>query len=311
MDLVEYSEEVFTRRRSEVSAICTSVGFKTNQIVFVPISGFLGDCLVEPSERLPWYAGPALVELLDQLQVPPRASTKPFRMPVQETFKIFGVGTVVCGNIVSGTVNVGDQMYIGGTTDTTAYTVSSIQVNNRDVKTATAGDDVGIALRNCSVRNVARGHVICGLGDGRPGTSDQHGSGSTATAGGKIDGCAEFTATLMMLKSGKTVKLKEGYQCTIEAHSAHVPVRVTKILNKQHRQTGMVTEENPESLCSGEKGDVLLTPLKSDLVLTKFTECAPLGRFAIRNCHVTLALGIVKDIKYGKLGAGRNRQLFK
>lgn len=58
---VNYSEERYNEIKSEVKDYLRKVGFKSDKIDFVPISGWLGDNIIEPSENMPWYSGPTLL----------------------------------------------------------------------------------------------------------------------------------------------------------------------------------------------------------------------------------------------------------
>lgn len=58
------------------------VGYNTEKIPFIPISGFHGDNMLEPSVNLPWYKGPTLIDALDSIIPPKRPTDKPLRLPL-------------------------------------------------------------------------------------------------------------------------------------------------------------------------------------------------------------------------------------
>lgn len=94
MDKVEYSEERYLDVKSKMLSRLTKIGYKESKIHFVPISGFVGDNLVESSSSMPWYKGPTLVEIIDSLEFLKRATTKPLRIPIRDIYRIRGVGVV-------------------------------------------------------------------------------------------------------------------------------------------------------------------------------------------------------------------------
>lgn len=72
----------------------------------MPISGFQGDNMIERSTNLPWYKGPTLLEALDAIDPPKRPSDKPLRLPLQDVYKIGGIGTVPVGRVETGIIKV-------------------------------------------------------------------------------------------------------------------------------------------------------------------------------------------------------------
>ena len=76
------------------------------QVNFVPISGFQGDNMIERSTNMPWYKGPILLEALDLIEPPKRPSDKPLRLPLQDVYKIGGIGTVPVGRVETGVIKV-------------------------------------------------------------------------------------------------------------------------------------------------------------------------------------------------------------
>lgn len=79
---------------------------------FVPISGLNGDNIKDPVAKgvCSWYSGPTLLEILDELELPPRDPDGPLRIPILD--KMRDRGTVVFGKVESGSVKVGDQLAI-------------------------------------------------------------------------------------------------------------------------------------------------------------------------------------------------------
>lgn len=62
--------------------------------------------MIERSTNLPWYKGPTLLEALDLIEPPKRPSDKPLRLPLQDVYKIGGIGTVPVGRVETGVIKV-------------------------------------------------------------------------------------------------------------------------------------------------------------------------------------------------------------
>ncbi len=116
MDTTEppYSEKRFDEIKTEVSNYIKKIGYASQGVPFVPISGWHGDNMVEPTEKMPWYkgwsverkegnaSGKTLLEALDSVVPPSRPTDKPLRLPLQDVYKIGGIGTVPVGRVETG-----------------------------------------------------------------------------------------------------------------------------------------------------------------------------------------------------------------
>merc|ERR1711915_527027 len=108
MDSTEppYSEKRFQEICTEVSSYVKKVGYNPKSVAFVPISGWHGDNMIEPSSNMSWYKGwqkevkegkfkgMTMFEALDSIIPPQRPNDKPLRLPLQDVYKIGGIGTV-------------------------------------------------------------------------------------------------------------------------------------------------------------------------------------------------------------------------
>ncbi len=82
----------------------------------------------------------------------------------------------------------------------------------------------------------------------------------------------------------------------MDCHTAHVACRFAELIEKVDRRTGKQLEEKPKSLKSQESAIVKLIPTKP-MCVEKFAEYAPLGRFAIRDMKLTVAVGVIKNVE--------------
>ena len=107
---VNFSQDRYNEIKKEVEGFLKKVGYKPEEIPFVPISGWNGDNMLERSPNTPWYTGPILIEALDKIVPPKRPTEKPLRLPLQDVYKIGGIGTVPVGRVETGIIKPGMQV---------------------------------------------------------------------------------------------------------------------------------------------------------------------------------------------------------
>ncbi len=109
LDLMSFSEMVFDRIAEEFKAFADRLGVPSVQMI--PLSALLGDNVVSRSGNTPWYDGPALLEYLEEVQIPERAKTG-FRLPVQVVIRPNQDYRGFAGRVEGGSVRVGDRVEI-------------------------------------------------------------------------------------------------------------------------------------------------------------------------------------------------------
>merc|ERR1711953_1071697 len=134
-----------------------TVGFKPKKIPFIPISGWVGDNMLEPSKNMPWYKGPYLLAALDSIKPPKRPVDKPLRLPLQDVYKIGGIGTVPVGRVETGKLKPGMVVNFAPSNVTTE--VKSVEMHHQSLDEALPGDNVGFNVKNVSVKEIRRGNV--------------------------------------------------------------------------------------------------------------------------------------------------------
>ncbi len=127
-------------------------------VTYVPVSGWTGDNLMKKSDKLPWYKGPTLLEALDALKEPKRPSDRPLRVPIQDVYKIGGIGTVPVGRVETGVLKINDQILVAPGNLTSE--VKSIEMHHQAVSEAGPGDNIGFNVRGLSVKDLRRGAVV-------------------------------------------------------------------------------------------------------------------------------------------------------
>lgn len=108
MDLVGCSEERFEEIRRDYLDFARQLPDRAH--FFLPLSALLGDNVVAPSDRMPWFTGPPLLTLLDTLPVDAAVSRVAFRFPVQYVNRPSPDFRGYCGTIASGGVRRGDPI---------------------------------------------------------------------------------------------------------------------------------------------------------------------------------------------------------
>jgi len=228
--------------------------------------------MLEKSDKMPWYKGPCLIEALDEMREPKRPSDLPLRLPLQDVYKIGGIGTVPVGRVETGKLKPGMTVTFGPTGITTE--VKSVEMHHEALAEAVPGDNVGFNIKNVAVSDLHRGHVA----------SDA-----------KNDPCAaveSFEAQVIVMNHKN---IMNGYAPVIDCHTAHVACKWEHIKNRIDRRTNKVAEENPKSIKTGDAADVILKPMRP-LVVESFKQYPPLGRFAVRDMRMTVAVGVVNSI---------------
>jgi sulfate adenylyltransferase subunit 1 len=114
MDLVSYSSDVFGEIREEFGRFAAGLNFRN--IIYIPVSALKGDMVVDRGENLPWYEGPALMDLLENIDIDYDLNLDDFRFPVQWVCR---PGTDehhdfrgYMGRIESGALTVGDPIAV-------------------------------------------------------------------------------------------------------------------------------------------------------------------------------------------------------
>jgi elongation factor 1-alpha len=110
MDATEppFSEKRFDEIKTEICNYFKNIEYQPLTVVFVPISGWHGDNLVKTSENMPWFATcnverrGTIWKALDALISTCSPINKPLRLPLQDVYKIGGIGTVLVGRVATG-----------------------------------------------------------------------------------------------------------------------------------------------------------------------------------------------------------------
>ena len=273
MDEVNYDKARYDAVKADISTLLKMVGYKPDEMNFIPTSAFKGDNLAKPSENTKWYTGPTLLAALDLLKLPEKPTTLPLRIPVQDAYTISGIGTVPVGRVETGVMKPGDKIIFMPAK--AVGEVKSIEMHHQEIKEAVPGDNIGWNVRGVEKKDIRRGDV-CGSVAKPPTVAE------------------EFTAQIVVLQHPSAISI--GYTPVLHCHTAQVAGTITAILKKLDPKTGQTAAENPDFIKAGDAAIVTIKPAKP-LCIEKVKDIPQLGRFAIRDMGMTIAAGMVQDIK--------------
>jgi len=112
-----------------------------------------------------------LMDAVDEkVETPTREVDKPFLMPVEDVFSISGRGTVATGRVERGKINTNDKIQIVGLRETREATVTGVEMFNKSLDYAEAGENVGLLLRGVDKKDIERGMVLAAPGSCKPHT---------------------------------------------------------------------------------------------------------------------------------------------
>ena len=158
MDLVNYDQTVYERIVAAYREFAATLGLK--HIEPIPLSALTGDNVVTASEKMPWYQGPTLIQLLESLNVYDDCHDEPFRFPVQLVARTNGHEANdfrgYMGRIEAGKVNVGDKLTVQPNGHTA--TVKEIATLDGSLQSAVVGQSVTLLLNEYV--DISRGDML-------------------------------------------------------------------------------------------------------------------------------------------------------
>ncbi|MFH2021494.1 MAG: translation elongation factor EF-1 subunit alpha [archaeon] len=276
MDMVKYAEDKFNACKTQVEALLKTVGYKIEDIQFVPESGLMGDNVFKKSENMAWYKGPTLAEAFDNFKVPEKPTKLPLRLPVQDVYNITGIGVVPVGRVETGIMKPKQKIVAvpGREGKGILGECKTIEMHHEQLDEAGPGDNVGFSVGGFGKKDLTRGDVI-GHPDNWP---------TVAT---------EFTAHMVVLNHPTVITV--GYTPVFHIHTAQVACQITEIVKKMDPKTGETIAEHPDFLKNGDAAIVKIKPTTA-LVIEKQSVIPQLSRFAIRDSGTTVAAGMCIDL---------------
>ncbi len=268
---VDYSQEKYDSVVTEVTGLLKMAGFKTDEIPFIPCAALAGDNVFNKSENMPWYNGMTLFEAIDNIVMPPKPTDRPLRLPIQDVYKISGIGTVPVGKIETGVLNVGKTVVFNPSQQTAE--VKSIEMHHTNVEKAEPGDNVGFNVRGLAATDIRRGDV----------------AGYTDNAPMFVRHDETFVGQIQLMDIPKAIG--SGYTPVFHAHTSQVAVRFVDLL-----ENSKTKEANPPFLKTGDAALVRFMPTKP-MAIEQMDAFPELARFAIRDMGKTVAAGVCMKVE--------------
>merc|ERR1719351_40778 len=298
MDSTEppYSQARFEEIQKEVSGFIKKVGYNPAAVAFVPISGWHGDNMIEASTNMGWFKGwevtrkegnakgTTLLEALDAIIPPQRPTDKPLRLPLQDVYKIGGIGTVPVGRVETGVIKPG--MVVTFAPSQLSTEVKSVEMHHESLPQAEPGDNVGFNVKNVSVKDIKRGNV------------------ASDSKNDPAKGAVNFTAQVIVLNHPG--EIGNGYSPVLDCHTAHIACKFEELQEKIDRRSGKKLEDFPKKVKSGDAAIVRMKPSKP-MCVESFQQYPPLGRFAVRDMRQTVAVGVIKAVEKEEVRANKPR----
>ena len=290
MDSCDWSEQRFNEIKEEMTKMIQQAGFKPKQVPFIPYSGFAGENLVAPTDKMPWYKGwksnvskdevvegVTLYDALEKMARPPkRFPDKPLRIPINGIYKIKGVGDVITGRIEQGTLNSGDIVRVAPR-GLQNLKVFSIEMHHKTWPNAVPRDNVGMNIKGLDKANMPKvGDVI----------SIQ-----------KEELMAVESFVCQVAVQEHPGQLKPGFSPCVHVRTAKSACKMTKINWKMGKKTGNEKLEDPQFLERGETAEIVFEP-QQPIYLEDFDSCQGLGRIAVMDSNQLVMLGKTIKVTY-------------
>ena len=228
--------------------------------------------------------GKTLLDAIDAIEPPSRPSDKPLRLPLQDVYKIGGIGTVPVGRVETGVIKAGMVVTFAPTNVTTE--VKSVEMHHEQLESGQPGDNVGFNVKNVSVKDIRRGNVA----------SDSKNDPAKEAA--------SFNAQVIILNHPG--QIGPGYAPVLDCHTAHIACKFAELVEKIDRRSGKVLEQTPKFVKSGDACIAKLVPSKP-MCVESYNEYPPLGRFAVRDMRQTVAVGVIKSVEKTEKGGKGER----
>jgi len=273
MDAVNYDEATFKKVKEEVGKLLSNIGYKIDEVPFIPVSAYVGDNVVKKSTNMGWYKGQTLIEAMDgTIKAVERPVDKPLRLPVQDVYTITGVGTVPVGRVETGVLKPNDKIVFmpsGATGE-----VKSVEMHHKQLDKAEPGDNVGFNTRGVEKKAIRRGDVV----------GHQNNPPTVAK---------EFTGQIIVLQHPTVIT--KGYTPVFHISTSHIAGKITEIVKKIDPKTGATVAENPDMLKSGDAAVIKVQPVQP-VSIEKQADFPQMAKFAIRDMGKTVAAGICIDL---------------
>jgi len=296
-----YKKDRYDEISSEMKLMLVKVGwpkqFVEKRVPIIPISGWMGDNLLEKSTNMGWWDGQnvkiskekgckvtTLKDALDNFVQPAkRDPEKPMRLPLSGVYKIKGVGDVLTGRVEQGAVKPGEEViFLPTHTASTACPgkIFTVEMHHKKIEEGKSGDNIGMNVKNLNKENMPRvGDVMIYKADGSIQTS------------------ANFEASVQVLDIPGSIKV--GYSPIGHVRCGRAACRLVKICWRQGKDTGNEKADGGVELKTNDAAGVVFEP-QQPMVVDTFDNCEGLARIALLDGNSAVMLGKVSAVNLAK-----------
>jgi len=270
---VEWDEKRYNDIVKKIGAFLKKSGYKDDQVIFLPMSGLMGDNIKERKGTPAWYTGLTLLDSLDGISVAGRKADGPLRIPMMEGYKDMGAVTAI-GKIEQGTVRPGMKCVVMPTNN--KCQVTAVYINEVEMQYATCGENVTLKMSGIGDEELKKGYVMCA--DKVP-----------------IPVVSKFKATIHVIELGPDRPvMTSGYVAVMHAHTTSEECEILKLYETMVIQTKK-KEKNPQ-FARPDSVVVCSIKLARPTSLDTFTSSPQLGRFTLRVDGRTIAIGKITEL---------------
>ena len=260
MDLMDYREDAFQKTKAETTRLLSS--FDYSGVEFVPVSAMEGDNVYKPSESMPWYKGPTLIQVLDTIEPEPEVA-KPLRFVVQFNYTV-DTEVVTVGRVEAGIMRKGDELVFQPSGVRTR--VDKMKALSGEPGAASAGDSIGVVLKT----QPDRGDV---------GAHPQQAPSPLRKVLGEV-----------VLLEGK---LRQGDRLQLKCATKNADCTVRQIRERISSETGEVLGKDPKEIGENDAATIVFdTEL---FVAEKFSDIPELGRFILAKDGRNVGAGVILE----------------
>lgn len=277
LDMVGWSQDRFTDITTRLALFLKQVGFKEQDIFYVPVSGLTGENLTTPpteTKLKEWYTGPSLVQAIDGFRTPERSLNQPFRLVISDIFKSTGSSSGCClaGRIESGMIQTGDKLQIMPLNETA--NVKGISINDFPAVSSFAGDQVILTVSGPDPSAISVGSVLCDPTE-------------------PIRVTSRIEARIVIFNID--IPITKGYPVVLHYQSVSEAGTICKLIAQIHKSSGEVVRKKPRCLTKQTSGLVEIE-VQRPICMELYKDYRELGRFMLRSGGTTIAAGLVTKI---------------
>jgi len=296
-DVAGYKVDRYDEIKAEMCMMLKQVGwpagFVQNKVPVMPISGWMGDNLIEPTKNMAWWAGAkvknqkkelitlvTLLDCLDKFVTPAtRDPEKPMRLPVSGVYKIKGVGDVLTGRVEQGEVKPNeDVLFLPTHTDSNPCPgkIFTVEMHHKKLDSGKSGDNIGMNVKGLVKENMPR------VGDVMIYKKDE-----------SIKTTKNFQANVSVLDIPGSIK--PGYSPIGHVRCGRAACRLVEIRMRKGKETGGEEVQGAMELKTNDAAAAVFVP-QQPMVVDTFENCEGLARIAFLDGNSAVMLGKVSNV---------------